>query len=69
MSNIRSHLDEFNRIVLDLKNIDVKINDKNQTLILLCSLPHLYVHFVDTMLYVRDTIPIEDVKAFFIPKN
>lgn len=43
---IQDHLDEFNRIILDLKNINVKIDDKDQTLLLLCFLPSSYDHFV-----------------------
>ena len=55
-TSFRSHLDELDRTISDLKNIGVKINDKDQALILLCSLPHSYVLFTDTMLYGRDTI-------------
>ena len=60
---ISNHLDEFNRIVLDLKNIECKVEDEDQALILLCSLPP-FKHFVDTTLngFGKDSISIDDVK-------
>ena len=60
---IAKHLDEFNKIILDLKNMDIKLEDEDQTLILLCSLSGLFDNFVNSMLYGRDTISIRDVKA------
>ena len=29
---IKEHLDDFNKIILDMRNIDVKIDDENQPL-------------------------------------
>ena len=57
------HMNEFTKIVIDLKNISVKVDDEDQALILLCSLPPSYEHFIDTLLYGRDDISVEDVKA------
>ena len=62
-THLHDHLDEFTKIIRDMKNGGVKIDDEDQALVLLCSLPHSFEHFVDTMLYGRDTISLEDVKA------
>jgi len=60
---ICDHLDEFNRIILDLKNIDIEVDDEDQALILLCSLPDLFDNSVNSMVYCRDTISLADVKS------
>lgn len=62
-TSVNTHIDEFNRVILDLKNIDVKIEDEDLALMLLYSLPPSYENFVDTMLYDRDILTFEDVKA------
>ena len=45
-----------------MRNIGVTIDKEDQTLILLYSLPLLYDHFIDTMLYDIDFISVSDVK-------
>nr|GEZ87294.1 retrovirus-related Pol polyprotein from transposon TNT 1-94 [Tanacetum cinerariifolium] len=49
---IFEHIDEFNKIVLDLANIEVKFKDED-----------LAEHFVDTLLYVHEALTLEDVMA------
>ena len=57
------HLDYFNRIILDMKNIEIKVDDEDQALILLCSIPDAFDNFVNSTLYSRDTISLTDVKS------
>ena len=56
-------LDDFNRIMLDLTNIGVKIEEEDQAIILLSSLPKPYEHFVNTLLYGKQTLTMSEVKA------
>jgi hypothetical protein len=56
------HLDDFNRIILDIKNIDIKVDDEDQALILLCPLvSNPFDNLINSMLYCRDTISVADV--------
>ncbi|GJQ96412.1 hypothetical protein Tco_0007551 [Tanacetum coccineum] len=60
---IFEHIDEFNKIVLDLTNIEVKFKDEDLALLLLTSLPASDEHFVDTLLYGQEALTLEDVMA------
>ena len=57
-------LDMFNKLILDLENIDVTISDEDQALLLLCALPKSHVHFKETLLYGRETLTL---KVFNLP--
>ncbi|GKB17278.1 hypothetical protein Tco_0851201, partial [Tanacetum coccineum] len=57
------HIDEFHKLVGDLVAIDTAISDKDQAFLLLTSLPSSYDNFVETLLYDRDTMKLEDVVA------
>ncbi|GJZ53201.1 retrovirus-related pol polyprotein from transposon TNT 1-94, partial [Tanacetum coccineum] len=56
-------INEFNKLILDLANIDIKIEVEDQTLMLLTSLPSSYENFVETLLYGRESMTMEDVLA------
>ncbi|GJS82562.1 retrovirus-related pol polyprotein from transposon TNT 1-94 [Tanacetum coccineum] len=62
---LSKHIDEFNKLVGDLANIDVEIDDEDQALMLLTSLPSLYDNFVETLLYRRESLTLEDVLSSF----
>ena len=59
---LKPHLDEFCSIVMDLQNIDVKLDDEDLAIYLLCSLPPSYKNFRETLLYGRDNLSSDDVK-------
>nr|GEZ33770.1 retrovirus-related Pol polyprotein from transposon TNT 1-94 [Tanacetum cinerariifolium] len=54
------HIDEFNKLIGDLANIDVDIDDEDQALMLLTSLPPSYDNFVETLFYGRESLTLED---------
>lgn len=66
-ASIQSHLSEFSFIIIDLENLDVKIEDADKAVLLIVSLPPSYKHFKEIMLYGNnDTLSFEDVKLNYI---
>ena len=49
--NLDKNLDEFNKLVIELENIGGKINNEDQAIILLNSLPSTYSQLRDTIKY------------------
>ncbi|GKB85646.1 hypothetical protein Tco_0957918 [Tanacetum coccineum] len=58
---IGAHIDEFNKLILNLANIDVESEDEDRALMLLTSLPSSYENFVKTLLYGRQSLTMKDV--------
>ena len=61
--SIDEQLDTFNKLILDLENIDVSINDEDQALQLLSSLLKSYTTFKDTLLYGRESLMLDEVQT------
>ncbi|TXG64884.1 hypothetical protein EZV62_011878 [Acer yangbiense] len=55
------HLDNYNKILADLQNLDVEISDEDKALLLLNSLPDTYEHLTTTLLYGKDEVKLIDV--------
>lgn len=53
---VNKQLDEFNKLILNLGDIDVEIEDKHHTELLLCSLPKRHIHFKATLMYGRKSV-------------
>ena len=61
--SLREHLDQLNSILLDLRNIDIKINDEDVALILLVSLPLSYENFMESFISGKDSLSVEEVRS------
>jgi hypothetical protein len=59
--SVSTHLSVFKEIVADLQSMEVKYEDEDLGLILLCSLPSSFANFRDTILYSRDTLTVNEV--------
>ena len=62
--SIVEQLTEFHKIIDDLENIEVKIDDEDKGLLLLSSLPRSFEHFKDALLYGKEgTITLDEVQT------
>jgi len=69
-THIQSHLDEFNSIIIDLENLDVKIDDEDKAVLLILSLPPSHRQFKEIMLYGNYlTLSFHDVKTNLLAKE
>ncbi|GKF26500.1 hypothetical protein Tco_0082394, partial [Tanacetum coccineum] len=62
-TKLGDHIDEFNKLILDLENIDIEIEDEDQALMMLTLLSPSYENFVETLLYGRESLTMKDVLA------
>ncbi|GJV54301.1 hypothetical protein Tco_1450042 [Tanacetum coccineum] len=62
-TKLGDHIDEFNKLILDLENIDIEIKDEEKALMLLTSFPSSYENFIKTLLYGKESLTIKDVLA------
>lgn len=60
---LQEHVDEFNKLCLDLENVQVEYDDEDKAPVLLHSLPKSYETFVYILKHGRETISLEDVGA------
>nr|GEW45420.1 retrovirus-related Pol polyprotein from transposon TNT 1-94 [Tanacetum cinerariifolium] len=62
-TKLGDHIDEYNKLILDLANIDIEIEDEDQALMLLMFFPSSYENFMETLLYSRESLTMGDVLA------
>ncbi|KAK2458378.1 alpha carbonic anhydrase [Trifolium repens] len=62
--SVVEQLTEFNKIIDDLANVDVNLEDEDKTFHLLCALPKSYEHLKDALLYGKEgTITLDEVQS------
>jgi len=66
---LKEHLDTFLSIIMDLENMDVKIDEEDKAIVLLCSLPPSYSAFRDSISYGKSAITLEEVKSALFSKE
>ncbi|KAH9768873.1 Integrase catalytic domain-containing protein [Citrus sinensis] len=62
-SSLDDHIDEFNKVCDTLETIDEGLDDEGKALLLVSSLPQSYSNFVDALMYSRQTLSLDEVKA------
>jgi len=52
---VKAHLSFFDDLVIKMKSIDLKVDEEQTSLILLCSLPERCTGFANSHIFVRDS--------------
>ena len=60
---LKEHLDEINYVLMELRDIDVKMEDEDLEIILLAFFPPFYENFVSSFNVGKDSITLEEVKS------
>ncbi|MBA0866605.1 hypothetical protein Goshw_022796, partial [Gossypium schwendimanii] len=66
---LRDHISQFITLLNDLQNVEVHIDDEDQAMLLLCSLPLSYKSFKENLIYGRDKLLFKDVKGHLLSKG
>jgi len=60
---LKEHLDELNFVLIELRDIDVKMEDKDLEIILLAPFPPSYENFVSFLSAGKNSITLEEQKS------
>ena len=66
---LKDHISQFITLLNDLKNVEVHIDDEDQAMLLLCSLPSSYKSFRETLIYGRDKLSFENVEGHLLSRD
>ena len=60
-SDLAEHINVFNQLITDLGKVDMKIDEEDRAIILLCSLPGSYEHLVTTLTYGKEDVKVDEI--------
>lgn len=66
---LEDHMDDFNKIILDLENIEIKVEEEDQALLLLISLSREYENLSDTLIFGRESLTLDEVQSALFSKD
>lgn len=66
---ISNHVDEFNKIYVDLQNVDVVLQDEDKAIMFLNAIPKSYEQFRDAMIFVRTSFTFDEVQTMVKTKE
>ncbi|MFQ6669704.1 hypothetical protein Gotur_034840, partial [Gossypium turneri] len=66
---LKDHISQSITLLNDLKNVEVQVDDEDQAILLLCSLPISYKSFRETLIYGRDKLSFKDVKDHLLSRD
>ena len=61
--SIEDHLVLFNKIILDLENIDITVSNENKAIMLLTSLDASYTNLKKVIMYGRDNLTFDELQS------
>ena len=64
--SISSHIDEFNKLIVDLLNLDKTFKDESKAMLLTGSLPGELDHLCITLIHGRDKMSFEEVCSMLL---
>ena len=65
--SIREHVNNFTKLLSDMVNVDIIVEDEDKAMLLLCSLPEDdYATFVLTMINGRTTVSYKEVTSALV---
>ena len=60
-SDLAEHINVFNQLIANLEKVDVKIDDEDRAIILLCLLLGSYEHLVTTLTYGKEDVKEDEI--------